>query len=260
MRGSKVVVYITLGVGYDNLRQYHISSCYGKEGSMMQGMSEEKLAILKQEYVRLCCAPRIGAIKLTISNIKDLEVRLGQYQKAIVETIRAIEFKKLELETLKIIPDMGNKEKEFEGLLIHPDIENISVDGSTIIISTVNIEIEYRRVVYDIGKFNIYISSDINAGWVLLYKNLTRHAGGGYNHPHINSEGRPCLGNIQECLPQMIGAHQYAAAISVAIQYLKSYTNDSDGKPYTDIQNWPVRKKAKVVMGARSPITIQEEG
>lgn len=223
----------------------------------MQQMPKERLAILKKEYIRVCCAPRVSAITLTTNQISDLEDRLAQYQRAIITTIRAIEFKKIEREALKIIPDMSNKEKEFEGLITHPDIDLISVDGSTIVVSTVNIEIEYRRTVYDIGKFVIYISSDISTGWVVLYKNLTRVAGGGYHHPHVNSDGHPCLGNIQECLPQMIGAHQYAAAISVAIQYLKSYSNDGDGKPYTDIQNWPVKKK---VMTGDAPVIIQEEG
>jgi hypothetical protein len=58
----------------------------------------------------------------------------------------------------------------------------------------------------------------------------------------------------------MIGAHQYSAAISVAIQYLRSYSHDNEGRPFTDIQNWPIKKKVKKVTINGIPAIIQEEG
>jgi hypothetical protein len=74
--------------------------------------------------------------------------------------------------------------------------------------------------------------------------NLTRTPDG-YHHPHIEAYGVPCLGNIQEVLPHMIAEHKYAAAVSVCIQYLKSYECSDQYRPYSEIFNWPVAKKKK---------------
>jgi len=212
----------------------------------MVAIPAERLAILKKNYVALCCAPRVQAIKSASGQISDYDARIANYQRALITQIREKEFKILELEMLKKPVDMHSKEIEFDKLLTHPDIENIAVDGSNILVYTVPIEIEHRHKVYDIGKFCITLSSNANNNWIVLFKNLTRTEGDGRPHPHVNSDGRPCLGNINECLPSIIGAHQYAAAISVAIQYIRSYTNNDEGKPYVDIEYWPVKKRVPV--------------
>jgi len=206
----------------------------------MIGMSRDKFVILRKKYAELCCKPRYSEIKKTSDQITELEDRLGKYQRAIIEHIREINFKQEMIEALKIIPDLHSKEIEFDKLVEHPDIENISIDGESVVVFTKHIDIEYKNKVYSIGKFIIQLSTDARAGWVVMFKNLSNTIEN-CPHPHINSHGMPCLGNIQECLPHMIGAHQYAAAISVCIQYLKSYSNDNDGKPYHNIEYWPIK-------------------
>jgi hypothetical protein len=207
----------------------------------MRELSEEQTEHLKKKYVALCCQPRVHAIRMTEDYIQNLESRAHEYQNLLIETIRAIEFKKEELKGLKTIPDMKSKEIELKNLLTHPDIENIVIEDNRITVYTSNIEIEHDNCVYSMGKFIIYLSSGSTRGNIIKYQGTSSHHG--HPHPHINDDGQPCLGNIQECLPAMIAAYQYVAAVSVAIQYLKSYTQDGDGRPFTSIENWPRRMK-----------------
>lgn len=208
----------------------------------MKETSEEKLSILKKKYVGLCCQPRLHAIKDMQDQIAGDEESIHKYQRVIVEKVREVEFKKVALEALKVPQDMRTKEIEFDHLITHPDIDNIAVDGEHIVVFTNQIDIEHKGVIYDIGKFIINLSTTGGNKYMVRFKNTVRNIGDGRPHPHVDVDGLPCLGNIKECLPQMIGSHQYTAAISVAIQYLKSYTDNEHGKPYCYIARWPVKR------------------
>ena len=57
----------------------------------------------------------------------------------------------------------------------------------------------------------------------------------GYPHPHVNSDGNPCLGNIGGSLAQLLGEGEHAQAIALLLEFLRSYNPDN---PYIRLERW----------------------
>ena len=56
--------------------------------------------------------------------------------------------------------------------------------------------------------------------------------------PHVFHNGRPCLGNMTEVIPELVANYEFAALAMVAIQFIESVNvNDSAGM---HINKWPV--------------------
>ena len=201
-------------------------------------LPEEKVAKLRDHFIQLSCQPRHEIIRKVAQQMAELDGKIVQYQRALVDRIRELEVKKLESAAMQIQPSVELKGAEFDNLLLHPDIHDIELEGYRITVTTKPIKIEYSGELYFIGRFQIILEVGSTPTCLLRFKNLDQSIQG-HAHPHIESNGVPCLGNIKECMPQMIGANQFAAAINVAIQYLKSYTYDGTGKPYITINRWP---------------------
>jgi hypothetical protein len=211
----------------------------------MVELSAEKIAKLKEHFIQISCQPRQEIIRKITSQMSDLDNKILEYQKGLIARIRELEVKKLEFAAMQIQPSTELKGAEFDNLLLHPDIENIELEGYRITVTTKPIKIEYMDELYFIGRFIIYLETSGSTGYLLRFKNLDQNIHG-HPHPHVESNGMPCLGNIKECIPQMVGANQFAAAISVAVQYLKSYSNsDQYGKPYVVLEHWPKIKREK---------------
>lgn len=208
----------------------------------------------RKKWVELCDAEssknedEIIEIKNEINSLKD---DLHRIQKELVDKIREIEEKNKEIKKLQL-PKTGGPEQflcELEQLLTHPDITKIEVKrdvyGSeqTLNVFTGPITIEYESKTYNIGRFRIKIDPEGEDGCVKMF-NLTRKPDG-YNHPHVDGDGNPCLGNISEVVPNLVGERKYAAVISICIQYLKTYTDDSFNYPHNKIGNWPLAKSKR---------------
>ncbi len=90
-----------------------------------------------------------------------------------------------------------------------------------------------------IGKFEIDIS--LTALGRIRFRNTTNPVtldGATINAPHVNSEGQPCLGNISDILPELIGKRDFATAVQLAIAYLQTAnTEDPWGRR---VNLWPV--------------------
>jgi len=81
-----------------------------------------------------------------------------------------------------------------------------------------------------LGRFRVDVHFD---GRVIL-RNLT-HRLQGYDHPHVES-GRPCLGNIQEGLRQLIARREFPAVASLLLLYLHAVNPSDWRKP---VSAWP---------------------
>ncbi len=200
--------------------------------------------ILKRKYMELCGynrkAERVRTLKQETTKLRSA---IEKCQEQLVDFLRKSEEKQRQLQVVAGTDEasLARFGDEFDQLLKHPDIERLEVVGKKIVAYTGPIFINYRQVDYDIGRFKIAIDSVGKDGAVRMM-NLTRTPDG-YHHPHIKAYGVACLGNIQEVLPHMIAEHKYAAAVSVCIQYLKSYEKSDQYHPYMEIENWPVAKK-----------------
>jgi len=199
--------------------------------------------LMRRKYIDLVSGNRLNKIKKLERLMRDKEEHVIAAQIDLVNYIRDLEEIRTEYQVARIdTPEFAEiKGIEFDRLMTHPDIEGLLIDENYITIFTGPIYIEYHNKVYDIGKFKIVLSINPR-NFIVKMQNLTRSLNG-TAHPHVYENGDPCLGNIQECLPQMIAGYQYAAAISVCIQYLKSV--NEDGGHRSKITNWPLKKAKK---------------
>ncbi len=200
---------------------------------------------IRQKYMELCGeegkAKLIGQLE---KEVERLQGEIDQHQKTLVYTVRLTIRKKDELDKLKNDSDKFSSRfgDEFDQLMKHPDVKGMDIDGIKLSIYTKNIQIEHEGRIYDIGEFEIDVYTDGSNGCINL-KNLTRLIENRWSHPHVNYDGRPCLGNIHDTVPQMIAERKFAALTSVLIEYLKSYEASDDFRAYKTIDFWPEAKK-----------------
>jgi len=197
-----------------------------------------KSLAMRQKYIDI--GNKSGKAKRLEQTIREKEERITASQVHLVALIRDLDVTRAEYR-LACIDSPGLAEikgMEFDKLMEHPDIEDFSMDENHINVLTGPIYIEYHRKVYDIGKFKITLAINPR-NFVVQMRNLTRSLYG-TAHPHIYDNGSPCLGNIQECLPQMVAEYKFAAAISVCIQFLKSVHEDAGH--YSKITDWPLKQ------------------
>jgi hypothetical protein len=165
-------------------------------------------------------------------------------QQELIAAIRAVT--KVENELAMIAGTQASKElaEEFKKMCAAPEIERIVVQGTSILVSTRTIEIAHAGKVYDIGKFKLELRTNGEGGCVDMI-NLTRKVDGMFykqcDHPHVYM-AKPCLGNITQALPHIIAERKYPAAVSLCMQFLKSYTAEEGANPYCKIDNWPVKR------------------
>lgn len=208
---------------------------------------KDEIVIMRQNYMKLCGYGRKEEqIKILKKEVSKLSSDIEKYQKNLVESLRNLQENQLGLQRIQNTGDdsLVRFGDEFDQLVKHPDIKNIEIDGNRLLIYTKTINIEYYKSVYSIGKFKITIYTDGGNGCVRMH-NLTHRGYDGYNHPYVNDDGQPCLGNIKEVIPHVVSEHKYAAAAAICIQFLKSYERSDGYKPYADITNWPKFKKGE---------------
>lgn len=196
--------------------------------------------VTREKYVALCGRQRFAEAERELHReIVAINRDIENYQHSLVEALRDLEAKREELAHINSSSTKrGRFAAEFDQLLTHPDIDRLEVRGKRIVVHTKPIQIEHGRSVYDIGRFEITISTDGSDHGVKMV-NKTRRLDGAIDHPHVRC-GFPCLGNIQETVPHLIAEYQYAALISLCIQYLKSYEDSGGHRPYRQITDWPL--------------------
>ncbi|MBI2633206.1 MAG: hypothetical protein HYW78_02325 [Parcubacteria group bacterium] len=195
----------------------------------------------RNKWKELCSARRSQQRHTQLNEeIKEIFERVQDLQQQLITAIRLKNNKEA---LLGVADDIHSEEQsllEFDNLLANSDIENIEIDTAVIKVYTAPIIIAYNGDKYDIGKFEIKLHTNGADGCVKMF-NRTRRANGAH-HPHINDEGKPCLGNISEVLPHLIAERNYGPAIALCIQYLKSY---EDGEGYEVIEEWPKTRRTK---------------
>jgi hypothetical protein len=139
--------------------------------------------------------------------------------------------------------------REFDSLIKIPGIEKVRVSKEKVFLFTehiyITLEAEGIKKILDIGKFkieiNLHVQKDERRPSCVKIFNLTRKgSGGNYNiqHPHVDSEGYPCLGNITEMVPELLGNYEISALVQLLLQFLKSADLERHNDP---TKFWPTR-------------------
>lgn len=217
-------------------------------------LAEEKLKKSRAAYVQECSRRFEKTVQGTREAVSKGHADIARLQQELARRIRethGAERKLEQIESLRV-EQTASYGREFDSLIAVPGVERVEVSDGVIKVFTEHIYITPDKCAdtYDIGKFRMEIYTSGSNGGIRFF-NLTRQgtAGGtGYNtqHPHVNQSGSPCLGNIKEMVPTLIGEYEYSAVAQIGLQYLKSVnTEDSAGKGI--FQFWPEKMEGKVV-------------
>jgi hypothetical protein len=57
------------------------------------------------------------------------------------------------------------------------------------------------------------------------------------NAPHVDAEGKACLGNMKEVFSQLLAERQYAAVVEAAIAFVEAANPDDTWGKHID--KWP---------------------
>lgn len=188
---------------------------------------------------------RYAEVKVTAlkAKVKELEQNIATNERelrdctdGIVRYMRALQTDRLILEDLKTRTDKRKAEdagKEYLQLLkLAPQpYKEIAFDEQELKAFTNTIFIEHHGDEYEIGAFEVSIAFETGR---LNIKNLTREQDG-YQHPHISDSAAVCLGNISTGVSKLIAEHEYAGALTILHEFLKSYNPDD---AYKKIEYW----------------------
>ncbi len=96
-------------------------------------------------------------------------------------------------------------------------------DDGLISATTAPITIEYNNWQFPLGRYEINIDPQ---GHISI-EALDEHPNADYPHPHVGTDGHPCLGNIAGDIPKMLGSMRIAEALQVLHEFLCEYNPDS---------------------------------
>lgn len=152
---------------------------------------------------------------------------IKRYEQLIENNNKKIE---LNIEDInKIDNKKNNFKKQVEDIKNHPKVTDIYIDNidGSLVIKTTELRMTNNDIEDDIrllGEMEICIRlTDFD---IKLY-NLTnkRHNYWGYegNHPHVSTNGVPCLGNSAEMIVQAQDENDYYLAFLICLSYLETY-------------------------------------
>ena len=119
--------------------------------------------------------------------------------------------------------------QEFAALvkMIPSPVVSVEVDYGKLSIVLEPLTLEHDSTVYQMGSYTLTITADKVHIW--------SDGGFSYPHPHVSSDGVPCWGNLGPGIGKLLGEGQYAALVSVILEFLHSY-NERDA--YRHIETW----------------------
>lgn len=185
---------------------------------------------------------KLAAFERTIQRIRrdiqDNAYDIDNHTNQILELVRKNDELKTTL-TLFETPGREHKtreaEIEFDDLmrLVPGAYRRIDVSHDPLVAETGPITITHRSHSYDLGRFQVTI--DLFSDRLTILNQNADRIRNGYHHPHVDSTGHPCLGNISLSLAKLLTLKQYAPALVLIRRFLESYNPDN---PYIAIERW----------------------
>lgn len=183
--------------------------------------------------------------KLYATQVKENRVHLedelrnlrNRIQSLISELAQAVSQEK---KLLKELDNLAKLEKEvekeametFEQLQKIDGIKKLEIENSELVVETDKICINHKGKEHYVGRFQIRI--DLEKKMIRIF-NLNRRLACGHHHPHVESDGIPCWGNIAVAVAKLLGDYNLPVLLSLIIQFLRSY---DPGGAYHEIKDW----------------------
>ena len=189
--------------------------------------------------------------------INMLRNDMKNYMKKVMEYNKTIEGYMARLAHQTVIDEVLKKTREeIEKIYSHKLTDDIDVANNCIEIRTNNIYIREHKTQsrYYLGK--MLISFDLQTGGV-RFTNMNNGRSGTYwsdvaPHPHVDSNGEPCLGTADAQLCQFLSNRDWYAAFITAINYLQQVDTDDIAGSYVCIWD-EVDESGKVIIPGHPP-------
>lgn len=200
---------------------------------------KEEYMATRRKYVAECNKRLAERLETARNDLEEAEATLAESQARISESLRIQKESLAEIDRLEGEKTEESKKfrDEFDALLNIDMVKRVEVSSGNVKVFTEHVYVNYSGSTYDIGEFVINIPT--NGRGAVSCQNLTRKVNG-YNHPHVQSSGNCCLGNISSGVAQLIGKYEFAMAAELMIRFLHSYNNSG---PYHKIDNWKTVKR-----------------
>lgn len=160
--------------------------------------------------------------------VRDNELRLSQYERAIRDTMSNLDLQRRELDAIMASFDVPAEHwiEEWKNIAQHPMIApgTLNMSGQTVNYDTKLIHITDSRDGTEIPLGRMRISVDMQMGNVTI-RNLNNRRRD-RDHPHV-PDGDPCFGGYHSELMDHINNHRLAALVEFLFGYLQTY-NDRD--------------------------------
>ena len=186
------------------------------------------------------------------AKLSSLEESFSKWNRNLRENDRAIEEKTWEIrnlaqknselrERIRLYRLVASKQRERQAReeysqltrLVGRSLRQAEVRDGYLRVLTTPIETEYGGERYEFGCFRIDLP--LNGGRLEIRPENRNHEAEGYFHPHVSTDGYPCLGNVGSTLAQLLGDGKMFDAVSLMLEFLRSYNPEN---PYLRIERW----------------------
>lgn len=107
---------------------------------------------------------------------------------------------------------------------------NVVFDGAYVIIESGPVTIRHNGMTHEMGEFTIKMRAVSDR--IIITGTKPRD---GVFHPHVNSGGFPCFGNIKQLVDRLSKDCEFEELAFILLDFVKSYSEDN---PYRNIAHW----------------------
>lgn len=186
----------------------------------------------------------MSSVKLMVD---DTERGIINNKKVIEERLKEVELIKKSLDKFDPNADVDKETNDVVAKLFsNKKVNNISIYNGGISFLTNDIHCEHKKIVYNIGKFEIKLGFNYDGARSININNLKWKVRGyqeRMNAPHVFSDGKPCLGNAEAVVKDLYANGRYDLVLNFILDYLESVNVDDSAGAH--INKWPVVGKEK---------------
>lgn len=184
---------------------------------------EREIQLAHDRFVESALNRSQNALREAQVRVNALEVTLNRLEQEHQSTLTELRdsARSIEIHEQSLSRDNEYLETQWNALISHPRVENVSVVNDNIVINTGEFDLHHPSTGASVplGKFNITIPTT-NTGHIYIAN--TTNAKEGRDHPHV-SNNNPCWGDSEALIAELRAAGEISGLIEVIFQYLETY-------------------------------------
>ena len=166
-------------------------------------------------------------------NDREIEEKSWEIQRLAQKNVELRQRIRLhDLLTAKRIERKAREDHSSLVKLLGRGLGSIRVENGVMRAVTAPIRIIWQGFTYEMGRY--VISVPLGEGRLTIMP-LDSNEVEGFPHPHVATDGAPCLGNIGATVAQLLGEGEHFQLVTTLLEFLRSYNPDN---PYLRIEKW----------------------